>query len=71
MQNAISACAHIQTSAPFTLTCPEGIGRERVRSTLPSKSLSLTSFQVQPAPRMSQAPMPQPAAIQRSCHVAL
>ncbi len=38
------------------LTCPDGIGRDRVRSTLPSRSRSVMSFQVQPAPRMTKAP---------------
>ena len=40
----------------MTLTCPAGIGRERVRSTLASRSRSVISFQVQPAPRMTKAP---------------
>ena len=40
-----------------TLTWPEGIGRERVRSTLRSRSRSTMSFQVQPAPRIANAPM--------------
>src|SRR5258708_39163257 len=40
-----------------TLTCPAGIGRERVRSTNASRSRSVMSFQVQPAPRMANAPM--------------
>ena len=33
-----------------------GIGRERVRSTLASRSRSVMSFQVQPAPRITKAP---------------
>src|ERR1700744_2616064 len=51
-----SACATRKASACFTLTCPAGIGRERVRSTLASRSRSVMSFQVQPAPRMAKAP---------------
>ena len=39
-----------------TLTWPDGIGRERVRSTRASMSRSTRSFQVQPAPRMAMAP---------------
>jgi hypothetical protein len=51
-----SACATRNTLAARTLTCPDGIGRERVRSTLASMSRSTRSFQVQPAPRMTMAP---------------
>ncbi len=52
-----SACNTRKTAAETTLTWPEGIGRERVRSTLASRSRSTMSFQVQPAPRMAKAPM--------------
>ena len=52
-----SACATRKTPAACTLTCPDGIGRERVRSTMASRSRSTMSFQVQPAPRMAKAPM--------------
>ncbi len=51
-----SACATRKPAAAWTLTCPDGIGRERVRSTLASRSRSTMSFQVQPAPRMAKAP---------------
>src|SRR5579863_3524751 len=52
----IKACATRKTSACGTLTCPAGIGRDFVRSTLASRSRSVMSFQVQPAPRMAKAP---------------
>src|SRR5438874_952431 len=52
-----SACSTRKTTAAVTLTCPEGIGRERVRSTRPSMSRSTRSFQVQPAPRITMAPI--------------
>src|SRR3981189_23880 len=52
-----SACSTRNTTACGTLTCPAGIGRERVRSTNASRSRSVMSFQVQPAPRMANAPM--------------
>jgi len=55
-----------QASACLVLTCPEGIGREAVRATEPSILRSVMSFQVQPAPRIRKAPMPQPAKIHRS-----
>ena len=51
----ISACATRNTNACATLTCPAGIGRERVRSTLASRSRSVMSFQVQPAPRIDES----------------
>ena len=44
--------------AALTLTAPEGIGRTLVRSTLASKSRSTMSLKVQPAPRITTAPMP-------------
>ena len=53
----ISACATRNASACLTPTCPAGIGRERVRSTLASRSRSVMSFQVQPAPRMTKEPI--------------
>jgi len=53
----IRACRTRKASACLTLTWPAGIGRERVRSTLASRSRSVMSFQVQPAPRMTKAPM--------------
>src|SRR6201985_3713977 len=53
----ISACSTRTAPACATLTCPAGIGRERVRSTCASRSRSVMSFQVQPAPRMAKAPM--------------
>ena len=53
----ISACSTRKTSACDTLTWPAGIGRDRVRSTLASRSRSVMSFQVQPAPRITKAPM--------------
>ena len=40
-----------------TLTCPDGIGRSRVRSTLSSMSRSTMSLKVQPAPRITTAPI--------------
>ncbi|MGY4329748.1 hypothetical protein ACVWWG_004165 [Bradyrhizobium sp. LB7.2] len=52
----ISACATMKASACFALTWPDGSGRERVRSTLSSRSRSVMSFQVQPAPRITKAP---------------
>ncbi len=51
------ACATRNAIAALTLTCPDGIGRERVRSTLASMSRSIRSFQVQPAPRITMAPI--------------
>src|SRR6267154_3028189 len=50
-----------------TLTCPAGIGRERVRSTNASRSRSVMSFQVQPAPRMANAPMKNSAMMRGNC----
>ena len=50
---------------PRTPTCPEGIGRERVRSTRASRSRSTMSFQVQPAPRIANAPMKNSSTCQR------
>src|SRR3984957_7479486 len=55
-RSPINACTTRKTSACGTLTCPAGIGRDRVRSTLASRSRSVMSFQVQPAPRMAKAP---------------
>ena len=55
--NPIRAWATRKTAACGTLTCPAGIGRDRVRSTRASRSRSVMSFQVQPAPRMTKAPM--------------
>ena len=55
----------MKTVACATVTCPEGIGRERVRSTWPSRSRSTMSFQVQPAPRMANAPMKNSTTCQR------
>ena len=52
-----SACNTRNTKAAGTLTCPDGIGRDRVRSTRASMSRSTRSFQVQPAPRMTMAPI--------------
>ena len=66
MAKASRHCASIQAAACLVLTCPDGMGRERVRSTAPSKSRSVISFQVQPAPRISQAPKPQAMKIHRS-----
>ena len=60
----ISACAARNTAAAFTLTWPDGIGRERVRATLASRSRSRMSFQVQPAPRITKAPTKNSA----TCH---
>ncbi len=70
MAKAISACAHIHATACVTDTAPEGMGRERVRATAPSMWRSVMSFQVQPAPRIRKAPMPQPAKIHASSHRA-
>ena len=53
----ISASRTRKANACFTLTCPAGSGRDRVRSTLASRSRSVMSFQVHPAPRMTKAPM--------------
>ena len=58
----VSACTTIQPSAPFTVPCPEGRGRDRVRATWASMSRSVMSFQVHPAPRMTKAPMAQASA---------
>ncbi len=66
MQKARSDCATAQSSAWRAVTCPEGMGRDRVRATAPSKSRSVISFHVQPAPRISTAPIAQPATIHRS-----
>ena len=63
MPNASSACAQIHRIAAATLTCPAGMGRAAVRATEPSIPRSVMSFQVQPAPRMRNAPMAQPAKI--------
>ena len=60
----ISACRIRNKAACATLTWPDGIGRERVRSTLASRSRSTMSFQVQPAPRMAKAPMKNKAMCQ-------
>src|ERR1700692_271818 len=49
-----------------TLTWPAGIGRDRVRSTSASRSRSVMSFQVQPAPRMAKAPTKNSARIRGS-----
>ena len=70
MQNAMSDWITAQTSACFAVTWPEGIGRDAVRATLPSKSRSVMSFHVQPAPRIRKAPMPQPRMIQASKRLA-
>ena len=40
------------------VTCPDGIGRFFVLSTLASYFLSKISFQVHPAPRIKNAPNP-------------
>ena len=61
----ISACTTRNASACATLTCPAGIGRDRVRSTLASRSRSVMSFQVQPAPRITKAPMKNSTITQR------
>ena len=50
---------------PARLTWPDGIGRERVRSTCASRSRSTMSFQVQPAPRMAKAPTKNSTTCQR------
>ena len=63
---ASRACTTSQAKACFTVTCPDGIGRDRVRATCASNSLSVMSFQVHPAPRIKKAPMAQPRMIQRS-----
>jgi hypothetical protein len=51
-----SACATRKIAAALTLTWPDGIGRERVRATMASRLRSTMSFQVQPAPRITNAP---------------
>ena len=56
-RNPTKACASMNMVACATVTCFDGIGRERVRSTSPSRSRSTRSFQVQPAPRIAKAPM--------------
>ena len=53
-----ASCAAMKTIAALTLTAPDGIGRTLVRSTLASKSRSTMSLKVQPAPRITTAPMP-------------
>src|SRR4026208_1988965 len=52
-----SAWATMNIVACATVTCPDGIGRERVRSTRPSRPRSTRAFPVQPAPRMAHAPV--------------
>ena len=66
MQAASATCAPIQITADFTDTCPEGIGRDLVRSTAPSNLRSVISFHVQPAPRIKKAPSPHPTKIHKS-----
>jgi hypothetical protein len=66
MQKARSDWITAQPSACRGVTCPEGIGRDFVRATAASKSRSVMSFHVQPAPRIRKAPMAQPTTIQRS-----
>ena len=63
---ATSAWASIQAAACVGETCPEGIGRERVRSTAASILRSVMSFQVQPAPRIRKAPSALATKIHRS-----
>jgi hypothetical protein len=53
----IANCAAINTIACGTETRPLGIGRKRVRATLPSYSRSTMSLRVQPAPRIAAAPI--------------
>ena len=62
----INACSTRKTAAAGTLTCPEAIGRERVRSTRRSRSRSTMSFQVQPAPRIAKAPTKN----SKTCHAS-
>jgi hypothetical protein len=52
-----SDSAIMKPAACGTVTCPDGIGRERVRATCASMSRSVMSFQVQPAPRITKAPI--------------
>jgi hypothetical protein len=66
MQKASSDWITAQPRACRGVTCPEGIGRDLVRATAASKSRSVMSFQVQPAPRIRKAPMAQPTTIQPS-----
>ncbi len=61
-----SDSATMKAPACQTLTWPEGIGRERVRATSASMRWSVMSFQVQPAPRITKAPMAKAANSQRS-----
>jgi hypothetical protein len=66
MQKARSDWITSHAKACCAVTCPDGIGRDLVRATAASKSRSVMSFQVQPAPRIRKAPMAQPRTIQRS-----
>ena len=47
----------MKTAAWRGVTWPDGSGRLRVRSTRPSRSRSIRSFQAEPAPRMTIAPI--------------
>src|SRR6266567_1152585 len=67
----INACTTRNAAACGTLTCPAGIGRERVRSTSASRSRSVMSFQVQPAPRMANAPMKNSAMMRGNWPMSL
>ena len=55
----------MKNTACGTLTAPDGIGRSTVRATLASNSLSVMSLNVQPAPRIPIAPMPNKRYSQR------
>ncbi len=69
-QSPTNACSTRNRSARFTLTWPAGIGRERVRSTIASRSRSVMSFQVQPAPRMAKAPRKNNGIVSGNCETS-
>ena len=58
IKKANKDCTIIQIKAFNIVTCPDGIGRFFVLSTLASYFLSKISFQVHPAPRIKNAPSP-------------
>ncbi len=61
-----SSWAIRNSTACVGLIAPLGIGRVRVRATRPSKSRSRMSFTVQPAPRITSAPMANRTTYHRS-----
>jgi hypothetical protein len=57
MTSPIASCSARKTSARFIEIAPLAIGRPAVRVTRRSKSRSAMSLMVQPAPRITTAPM--------------